>query len=161
MLLSLQCEATGSTTGDSGGATGSAAWGLCQVDAGGMSVAKGRCGVNYSEQPPSTQWSALKYRGETIAEVWFKPEAEPLALTFRIRRASFQVAGVGQRLKPENLLKAVCLAAEAVESCRHQGASLPEPDGFAPDLGRPLPTPLQDVTHLTLHVRLKPPPQAI
>jgi hypothetical protein len=126
-----------------------------------MSVAKGRCGVNYSEQPPSTQWSALKYRGEIIAEVWFKPEAEPLALTFRIRRASFQVAGIGQRLTPENLLKAVGLEAVAVESCRREGASLPESDGSASDLGRPLPTPPQDVSQLTLHVRLKPPPQAV
>ena len=117
--------------------------------------------MNYSEQPPSQQWSALKYRGETIAEVWFKPEAEPFALTFRIPQASFQLPGVGQRLTAVSLLKAVGLEAGAVESWRHEAASLPDLDGSASDLGHPLPTPPQDVTHLTLHVRLKPPPQAI
>src|SRR5262249_22958622 len=50
----------------------------------------GRCGVNFSEQPPSKQWAALKYRGEKIAEVWFKPEDNPFALTIRIPQKSFQ-----------------------------------------------------------------------
>src|SRR5262249_10256454 len=84
-------------------------WGRRRLRAAGMSMATGRCGVNYSDQPPSRQWSVLKYQGETIAEVWFKPEANPLALTFRIPRASFQAPRVGPRLTPENLLKAVGL----------------------------------------------------
>ena len=80
--------------------------------------------MNFSEQPPSKQWVALKYRGEIIAEVWFKPEGEPFALTFRIPQKSFQLPGMGQRLTTENLLKAVGLAAEDVESWRHEDASL-------------------------------------
>src|SRR5262249_39538327 len=71
---------------------------------------KGRCGVNFVEQPPSKQWAALKYRGDKFAEVWFKPEGKPFALTFRIPRESFHVPGVGQRLTTENLLKAVGIA---------------------------------------------------
>jgi uncharacterized protein YoxC len=117
--------------------------------------------VNFSEQPPSKQWAALKYGGEKVAEVWFKPEGEPFALTFRIPRKSFQLPGVGQRLTAENLLKAVGIAAEEVESWRHEGASHPGMSGTNPELRRPLPPPPQGVTHLNLYVSLKPPPPAV
>jgi hypothetical protein len=117
--------------------------------------------VTFSEQPPSTQWAALKYRGEQAAEVWFKPEGEPFALTFRIPQKSFQIPGMGQRLTTENLLKAVGLATEEVESWRHDGASHSGMNGPNSELRHPLPPPPQDVTHLNLYVRLKPPPQAI
>src|SRR6478672_1268920 len=97
--------------------------------------------MNVSEQPPSKQWAALTFKGERIAEVWFKPEGEPLALLFRIPRSSFQVPGIGQRLTAENLLKAVALAPDAVESWRHGGASHSAPDGPDPGLTSPLPPP--------------------
>ena len=54
----------------------------------------------------------------------------------------------------------VGLEAAAVESWRREPASIADPVGSALDLGRPLPTPSEDVTHLTLHVRLKPPAPA-
>jgi hypothetical protein len=117
--------------------------------------------VNFSEQPSSKQWAALKYRGEQVAEVWFKPEGEPFALTFRIPQKSFQIPGMGQRLTTENLLKAVGLATEEVESCRHDGPSPSGMSGPHSELRHPLPPPLQDVTHLHLYVSLKPLPQAI
>jgi hypothetical protein len=117
--------------------------------------------VNFSEQPPSKQWAALKSRGETVAEVWFKPEGEPFALTFRIPQRSFQIPGVGQRLTTENLLKAVGIAAAEVESWRHEGASHSGMNGSNSELGHPLPPPPRDVTHLHLYVRLKPPPQTV
>lgn len=104
--------------------------------------------MNFSEQPPSTQWSVLKYRGEPIAEVWFKPEGQPFALTFRIPRESFHLPGLAERLTAENLLKAVGVAEEEAESWRHEGAADAEP-------GHPLPPP--DGPHLNLHVRLRPP----
>lgn len=110
--------------------------------------------MNFAEQAPSKQWSALKYRGDKLAEVWFKPEGEPFALTFRIPQESFQIPGLGQRLTAENLLKAVGIVAEQVESWRHDGAADTE-------LNHPLPRPPQDLTHLNVHVRLKPPPQAV
>jgi hypothetical protein len=109
--------------------------------------------VNFSEQPPSKQWAALKYRGEKIAEVWFKPEGEPFALTFRIPQSSFQISGIGQGLTVDNLLKSVGIAPEEVESYRQDGVSPCEP-------GHPLPPPPQDVTHLNLYVTLKPSSQA-
>jgi hypothetical protein len=121
----------------------------------------GRCGVNFSERPPSKEWAVLKYKGEIIAEVWFKPEGEPSALTFRIPQESFQIPDVGQQLTAENLLKAVAIANEEVESWRHEGASHPGTDGSNPELGHPLPPPPQDVTHLNVHVRLKPPAQVV
>jgi hypothetical protein len=117
--------------------------------------------VNFSERPASEQWAALKYRGEPFAEVWFKPEGEPFALTFRIPRESFQLPGMGRQLTPENLLNAVGVAAGEVESWRHEGAPHPDTGGSESELGRPLPPPPQDVTHLNLHVRLKPPPRVV
>jgi uncharacterized protein YoxC len=117
--------------------------------------------VNFSEQTPSKQWAVLKYRGEKLAEVWFKPEGEPFALTFRIPQRSFQIPGMGQLLTTENLLKAVGIATEEVESWRHDGASPSGMNGPESELGHPLPPPPQDVTHLNLYVSLKPPPQAV
>jgi hypothetical protein len=112
--------------------------------------------VNFSEQPPSTQWAALKYRGETIAEVWFKPEGEPFALWFRIPQSSFQIPGFGQQLTAERLLRAVGLLSEEVEFWRHEGA----PDSDT-DLGQPLAPPPQDVAHLDIYVSLNSPPSAV
>lgn len=116
--------------------------------------------MNFSEQPPSKQWAALKYRGEKFAEVWFKPEGEPCALTFRIPQKSFAIPGMAQQLTAENLLKAVTIAPEEVESWRHgdnSHAGMTEAD---PELGSPLPPPPPDIDHLEIIVRLKPPPQA-
>ena len=115
----------------------------------------------FFEQPSSKQWAALKYRGEKFAEVWFKPEGEPFALTFRIPQKSFQIPGMGQRLTTENLLKAVGIATEEVESWRHDGASHSGMSGSNPELRHPLPPPPRDVTHLNIYVSLKPPPQAV
>ncbi len=117
--------------------------------------------MQFSEQPPSKQWAVLKYRGEKFAEVWFKPEGEPLTLRFRIPRKSFLTPGVGPLLTMENLLKAVGVAAEEVESWHHEGAShfsLNRPD---PQLGTPLPLPPPDDTHLNLSVSVKQPPEAV
>jgi hypothetical protein len=117
--------------------------------------------VNFSEQPPSKQWAALKCRGEHVAEVWFKPEGEPFGLTFRLPPKSFQIPGIGQRLTTENLLKAVGIATAEVQSWRHDGPSGSGMDGPHSELGHPLPPPPPDVAHLNLYVRLKPPPQAV
>lgn len=107
--------------------------------------------MNFAERPPSEQWSALVYRGgQQFAEVWFKPEGDPLAITFRIPQGSFDLPGMDQRLTLENLLKAVGVAPGEVESCRDGGAP--------PEVGRPLARPPHDVPHLILHVRLRPPP---
>jgi hypothetical protein len=116
--------------------------------------------VNFSERPPSKQWAALKYRGETIAEVWFKPEGEPFALAFRIPAESFQIPGMIQQLTIGNLLGAVGLATEEVGSWRHEGASQPATGGLDSEFQHSLPPPLQGVTHLNLFVNLKPPPPA-
>jgi uncharacterized protein YoxC len=113
--------------------------------------------VTFSEQPPSKQWAALKCKGERLAEVWFKPEGEPFGLTFRIAQRSFQIPGMGQALTIENLLKAVGIAPEEVESWRHESASHSGMTGSNSELRHPLPPPPQDVTHLTLYVSLKPP----
>jgi hypothetical protein len=116
---------------------------------------------DFASRSPSKQWAALKYRGEVFAQVRFKPEGEPFALAFRIPRSSFQIPGVAQRLTTENLLKAVGIATDQVESWHHEGASPSDTNDGASDLGQPLPPPPQDLTHLHLCVCLKPPPQAL
>jgi hypothetical protein len=117
--------------------------------------------MNFSEQAPSNEWAALKYRGETIAEVWFKPEGEAFALAFRIPAHSFQVPGMDQRLTVENLLKGVAIAKEEVETWRHGTASHFGMNGSNPELSHPLAPPRQDATHLNINVNIKPPPQAV
>jgi hypothetical protein len=117
--------------------------------------------VNFSEQPPSKQWAALKYRGETIAEVWFKPEGEPFALTFRIPQKSFHIPGMAPLLTAENLLNAVAIATNDVESWRLGDVCHAGMNGANPELRHPFPPAAQDVAHLTIHVRLKPPSQAV
>jgi hypothetical protein len=117
--------------------------------------------VNFSEQPPSKQWAGLKYSGEKIAEVWFKPEGEPFALTFRIPQESFQIPSLGQGLTTENLLKAVAIATEEVESWRFGDVSHSGMNGSNPELRHPLPAPPQDVSHLNIYVSLKPPSQVV
>jgi hypothetical protein len=116
--------------------------------------------VNFSEQLPSKQWAALKFRGEKLAEVWFKPEGEPLALRFRVPQSSFRIPDIGQRLTTENLLKAVAVATEEVESWRHGDASRCALEGPELRLSTPLPPPPPDVPHLDIYVRLKPPEAA-
>jgi hypothetical protein len=120
---------------------------------------RGTGGMNFSEQPPSKQWAALKYRGEKFAEVWFKPEGEPFGLTFRIPQKSFQVPGMSQHLTPENLLKAVAIAPEDVESWRQGDVSHAGMDGAHPEFRNPLPPPPPDFPHLGIYIRLKPLPQ--
>ncbi|MGL4550843.1 MAG: hypothetical protein ACRC33_06620 [Gemmataceae bacterium] len=100
--------------------------------------------MNFAEQPPSTRWAALKYRGEPFAEVWFKPDGDPLAVSFRIPRESFDLPGLAGRLKAENLLKAVGVAAEDIAAL--------------PDVARSLTPPPPGVTHLELRLSLTPPP---
>jgi hypothetical protein len=117
--------------------------------------------VNFSEQPPSKQWAALKYRGESFAQIWFKPAGEPFALTFRIPQKSFHIPGMDHLLTMENLLKAVGITSEEVDCWRHEGASPPGRNGSNSDPGHPLPPPASDVPHLMLHVSLKPPSEVV
>ncbi len=115
--------------------------------------------MSFADRPPSTQWLPLMFKGDPFAEVWFKPEGEPFGLTFRVPRPSFAIAGIGPLLTAENLLKAVAVAADDVESCRVEGVAPAGAGGSEPGLQAPFPQPSPDVTHLTIHVRLKPPPQ--
>ena len=117
--------------------------------------------MNFSELPPSKQWAALKYRGERFAEVWFKPEGEPLALLFRIPRESFRIPGMAEQLTIQNLLKAVAIEPEDVESWVYGDVSHSGMHGSNPDLRNALAPPPPDVTHLEIHVRLNPPLQAV
>lgn len=109
--------------------------------------------MNFPEQPPSTRWSALTFKGEKLAEVWFKPEGDPSALTFRVPRSTFDLPDVAPRLTADNLLKAVGIPADAVESW-HVG------DAPGAGLSDPLPPPAPEVTHLEIRVHLKPTPRA-
>ncbi len=117
--------------------------------------------MNFSEQPASKEWAALKYRGGNFAEVWFKPDGEPFALTFRIPQKSFQIPGLDQLLTTENLLKAVAIETEEVESCRYGNDSHSSMNVSNPEMRHPLPPLPPDVTQMNIYVTLKPPPQAV
>ena len=116
--------------------------------------------MDFSEQLPSKQWAALKYRGDRFAEVWFKPMGESFGLTFRIPKESFLIPGMGEQLTIANLLKAVAIVPEDVESWRHGDVSQSGMHGSNPNFRNALPPPL-DVTHLDIYVRLKPPPESV
>jgi hypothetical protein len=115
--------------------------------------------MSFSEQPPSTQWAGLKYQGETVAEVWFKPEGEPGGVTFRIPQSGFRIPGVGPWLTPENLLKAVGIAPEEVESWHRQGTTPSGMSGSDPELRTPLVAPAPEVPELELYFKIKVPIQ--
>jgi hypothetical protein len=117
--------------------------------------------VNFADRPPSKQWAALKYRGDKFSEVWFKPEGEPFGLTFRIPQENFQIPSMGKQLTLENLLKAVAIGPEEVESWRLGDIAHSSLNGSNPDFKKPLPLPLQDIPHLEIYVRLKPQPEAV
>jgi hypothetical protein len=102
----------------------------------------------------------LKFRGEQFAEVWFKPEGQPFALTFRIPPGSFQIPGIADLLTIENLLRAVGVATHEVQSWRHEGASHAAENGANPALEQPLPPPAADASHLSIYVCLKSASQA-
>jgi hypothetical protein len=103
----------------------------------------------------------LTFRGERFAEVLFKPEGEPFDLTFRIPQSSFQIPSLGARITTENLLKAVGIPAEEVESWHHGDVCHSGMDGSNPELKQSLPPPAPDVAYLHIHVTLKPLPEAI
>jgi hypothetical protein len=106
------------------------------------------------------EWAALTFRGEKIAEVWFKPEGETRSLKFRIPRNSFQNPEIGQRLTAATLLKSVAVAVDDVETWQYGDASHSATDANL-ELTDPLPQPPHDATHLEIVVRLKPPSQVL
>ncbi len=111
--------------------------------------------MNISEKPRSTQWATLSYRGESFAEVWFKPENAPFGLTFRLPQKSFAHPSISPLLTIENLLKAVGLAVTDVESWRYEDDTHSEIAGYHAELQQPLPPLPPDVTQLHLHVNMK------
>ncbi len=111
--------------------------------------------MSFTELPPSKQWATLKYREEKLAEVWIKPEGDPFALTFRIPQESFHIPEMGQRLTLENLLKAVSVAPEDVDSWRY--GTDPQSGVIGSELGDPLQPPPQGHSHLIIQVSLKQP----
>jgi hypothetical protein len=74
---------------------------------------------------------------------------------------SFHIPGMRQLLTPENLLMAVAIATEEVNSWRFEGVSHSGMIGSNSELGHPLATPPQEVIQLTIYVSLKPPPESV
>ena len=116
--------------------------------------------MNFSEQPPSTHWAVLKYKGHAIAEVWFKPDGDDHALTLRIPQASFQNPLLAQQLTAEHLLRAVGVAPAEVESWRADDISHSGAGGDNSEFKNPIPPPPPDATHLDIHFRIAPPQAA-
>ena len=110
--------------------------------------------MNASEQVPSSEWTAVEHLWEDLAEAWFRPEGERSTFLFRVPRERFQAADAGRPLTVEALLAAASIAPDEVESWDLGDASR------SGDLNHPLPPPPPDATHLTVHVRLRPPAPA-
>ena len=72
--------------------------------------------MNFSERTPSSEWVPLEHLGEVIAEAWFKPAGEPLALVFRVPESRFQVADLSQLWTVEDLLTAAAILNAGVQS---------------------------------------------
>ena len=110
--------------------------------------------MNFSDQPPSTRWVALTFRGERLAEVWFKPESDPYCLVFRIPQSTFAIPGIGPRLTAESLLKTVGMTADEIESWHSEDVSRP-----LAELNHPIPQPPPDIPHVEIRIRVKSPSQ--
>jgi hypothetical protein len=115
--------------------------------------------MKFSDQPPSEQWNALTYKGELLAEVWFKPEGSPFAVAFRVPQKTFASPVTASVLTVENLLKGVGIAAAEVDSWRLGDSSHPGMNVIGPEFRTPLPQPAPDITHLHIRVDLQPPPR--
>ncbi len=113
--------------------------------------------MKFSDRPPSSDWAPLKYKGEPLAEAWFKPDGDPLALVFRVPRGPARLADVSGRLTVETLLRAVAVAGDEVESWRFDPADSAAAGVAESELKRPLPPPPPDAPHLTIHIRFRPP----
>jgi uncharacterized protein YoxC len=103
--------------------------------------------MQFADQPPSEAWSALNFRGTRIAEVWFKPDGDDLALVFRVPRGTFHIRGIGNQLSVEVLLKTVGVPADDAESW--------QTDGDQPGLADALAPPEAEADHRDIRVRLK------
>lgn len=116
--------------------------------------------MSFSEQPPSQQWAVLKYKGQAIAEVWFKPAGDEFALTVRIPQASFQNPPLAQQLTAANLLRAVGVAPQEVESWQCGDVSHSGMNGTNPEFSNPIPPPPPDTPQWDIHFRMAPPQAA-
>lgn len=110
--------------------------------------------VNSAEPPPSARWAALNYQGNLIARVLFDPEDEAFSVRFRIPADTFRIPGVSQLLTLLNLLKAVGIAAEQVDSWRQGDVSKVGMGGSNPELKRTLAPPPPGASHLDVDVCL-------
>ncbi|MFO0875873.1 MAG: hypothetical protein U0840_00600 [Gemmataceae bacterium] len=115
--------------------------------------------MNFSDRLPSDRWSALKYRGELFAEVWFKPEGDPQLLAFRILRDSYHRLGLAQVLTGENLLRAVGISTDALAEWHLDDQPAPSDDPVA-QLRQPLPPPAEGEEYLHLRFRQQLAPTA-
>lgn len=112
--------------------------------------------MNFFELPPSKRWSVLKYQGERLAEVWFKPQGDPLTLVLRIFRESLHIPGAEKQCTFANLIKAMSVTREMIASWQQDGDVHEGMDGNPEfkDLFAGLPA---DVDHLDVYVFLKSP----
>lgn len=111
----------------------------------------------FAEIPPSVQWASLSFRGEAFAEVWFKPVSMPHSLTFRIPQATFHHPAISQHLTIDNLLKAVGLSSDEVQSWRAEDAAHNEIANYSVELRQPLSELPPETEHLFLQVLIRQP----
>lgn len=109
--------------------------------------------MTFSDLPPSRHWATLNFRGEKLAEVWFKPEGQPDSLLIRIGEPSFHLPGLGPRLTLENLLKAVGVSPDEVASWNDDQEQTPR--NSPEELQQPLQPPAPGFAHRVLHIHVQ------
>ncbi|HMO36317.1 MAG TPA: hypothetical protein PKA06_09760 [Gemmatales bacterium] len=111
--------------------------------------------MKFAELPPSRQWSTLKYQGEIIAEVWFKPEGESELLTIRVPHSAVSSPVIQPLLTIANLLKSMGLSPEEVETIYGEDESKTKLSSYAITLKEPLAPFPESIDTLYLQVLFK------
>jgi len=112
--------------------------------------------VDFAEQVPSSEWTALEHMWEEIAEAWYRPDGDGSVVMFRVPQDRLQVSNPNQQLTIEDLLRAASIRNEEVNSWQIGDTANIEMDGANPKLGLPLRPPPSDASHFIVYVRLKP-----
>lgn len=113
--------------------------------------------MSFAEIDCSLQWGNLSFQGEVFAQVWFKPASMPNGLTFRIPQATFHHPAISPHLTIGNLLKAIGLDADAVQTWRTSDEAQNEIANYHVELLQPLPPLPSNTPQLYLHVLIKQP----
>ena len=92
--------------------------------------------MDFSKRAPSTKWTTLTYEGAVVAQVWFKPEGNPVGLQFLMPTRAFQLPDLENHLTMANLLKTVQIELKEIQSWTCSGIVHEGMNGTNPDFNK-------------------------